>query len=44
MHVFVARAEVVLDEYAPPQDFPAVDHAVFSPLKHSLLLSGASTA
>lgn len=43
-HVFAQRAEVVLDEYAPPQVFHTVDHAVFSPLRHSLLLSGASTA
>jgi hypothetical protein len=43
-HVFVHRAEVVLDEYAPPQVFHTVDHTVFSPLKHSLLLTGASTA
>jgi hypothetical protein len=43
-HVFEPRAEVVLDEYAPPEMFHSVDHAVFSPLKHSLLLSGASAA
>jgi hypothetical protein len=43
-HVFGPRAEVVLDEYAPPDAFHAVDHAVFSPLRHSLLLTGASTA
>lgn len=43
-HVFERRAEIVLDEYAPPQAFHAVDHAVFSPVKRSLLLSGTSTA
>jgi hypothetical protein len=43
-HVFERRAEIVLDEYAPPQAFHAVDHAVFSPVKSSLLLSGTSTA
>jgi hypothetical protein len=43
-HVFAPRAEVVLDEYAPPGAFHSVDHAVFSPLRHSLLLSGTSTA
>ncbi len=43
-HVFAQRAEVVLDEYAPPQAFHAVDHTVFSPVRQSLLLSGASTA
>ncbi len=43
-HVFEPRAEVVLDAYAPPESFHAVDHAVFSPLKHSLLLSANSSA
>jgi hypothetical protein len=43
LHVFVHRAEIVLDEYAPPSLFRAVDHAVFSPVTHSLRLlrSGA---
>jgi hypothetical protein len=35
-HLFDADAELVLDEYAPPGVFHAVDHAVFSPLKRSL--------
>ncbi len=37
-HVYVPGAEYVLDEYAPPAMFHAVDHAVFSPIKHSLRL------
>ncbi len=38
-HLFLAGAEVVLEEYAPTGSFHAVDHAVFSPLKRSLRLS-----
>lgn len=41
LHVFAPAAELVLDEYAPPGIFHAVDHAVFSPLKRSLRLSAA---
>jgi hypothetical protein len=41
VHVFAPGAELVLDEYAPPGIFHAVDHAVFSPLKRSLRLSAA---
>jgi hypothetical protein len=41
VHVFAPDAELVLDEYAPPGAFHAVDHAVFSPVKHSLRLSSA---
>ena len=37
-HLFVRGAEIVLDEYAPPAVFHAVDHEVFSPLNHSLAL------
>jgi len=37
-HVFVPGAELVLDEYAPPGIFHAVDHTVFSPVKRSLRL------
>jgi hypothetical protein len=37
-HVFVRGAEIVLDEYAPVAMFHAVDHSVFSPLNHSLVL------
>jgi hypothetical protein len=42
-HVFLPRAEIVLEEYAPASMFHAVDHAVFSPVNHSLVLlrSGA---
>jgi|SRR5947209_7495435 len=37
-HVFLPGAELVLDEYAPPAMFHAVDHSVFSPVKRSLRL------
>ncbi|MDQ6604951.1 MAG: hypothetical protein M3Z06_00215 [Actinomycetota bacterium] len=43
-HVYVPGAEYVLDEYAPPAMFHAVDHAVFSPIKRSLRLRPAATA
>jgi hypothetical protein len=43
-HVFERRAEVVLDEYAPPASFHSVDHVVFSPVKRSLQLSKATAA
>ena len=43
LHVFAFGAEIVLDAYAPPDSFHAVDHAVFSPLQHSLRLSLAAT-
>jgi hypothetical protein len=38
-HVFVAGAELVLDEYAPLAVFHSVDRAVFLPLKRSLRLA-----
>ncbi len=38
-HVFARRAEIVLDEYAPPDVFGAVADRVFSPLSHSLQVS-----
>jgi hypothetical protein len=38
LHIFVPNAEIVLDEYAPPAEFHAVDHSVFSPLNHSINL------
>jgi hypothetical protein len=38
-HVFALGEEVVLDEYAPPAIFHAVDHAVFSPVRRSLRLA-----
>jgi hypothetical protein len=37
-HMFVRGAEIVLEEYAPPSLFHAVDHTVFSPLNRSLAL------
>jgi hypothetical protein len=40
-HICVAGAGLVLDEYAPPNLFHAVDHSVFSPVKRSLKLLGA---
>jgi hypothetical protein len=43
-HVYVPGAEYVLDEYAPPAMFHAVDHAVFSPIKRSLRLVPVATA
>jgi hypothetical protein len=43
-HVYVPGAEIVLDEFAPPAMFHAVDHAVFSPIKHSLRLLSAAKA
>jgi hypothetical protein len=42
IHVFVHGAEVVLDEYAPPTQFAAVNRAVFGPVRRSLALTGAS--
>jgi hypothetical protein len=36
LHLFAGRFELVLEEYAPVANFHAVDHAVFSPLSHSL--------
>jgi len=41
LHLFAYGAELVLDAYAPPDAFHAVDHSVFSPLKRSLRLSAA---
>lgn len=39
LHVFRRAAELVIDEYAPPAVFGAVDRQVFSPLARSLQLS-----
>lgn len=44
MHVYVPGHELVLEEYAPPTLFHAVDHAVFSPVKRSLRLLEAKRA
>jgi hypothetical protein len=38
LHMYVPGGEIVLDEYAPPAMFHAVDRAVFSPLNHSINL------
>ena len=41
-HVFERRAEIVLDEYAPPNRFHSIDHTVFSPVRRSLSVSPAA--
>ncbi len=41
-HLFAYGAEIVLDEYAPPNLFGAVDRQVFIPLRGSLVLSPAA--
>jgi hypothetical protein len=43
-HVYLPGAELVLDEYAPPAAFAAVDRSVFAPMRRSLALirSGAA--
>lgn len=38
-HVFGSGEELVLEEYAPPQYFSAVDRAVFASVLHSLTLT-----
>jgi hypothetical protein len=38
-HVFGRSEELVLEEYAPPQYFSAVDRAVFVSVLHSLTLA-----
>jgi hypothetical protein len=40
-HVFADAAEIVVDQYAAPRDFPAVDAAVFQPLIRSLRIGPA---
>jgi hypothetical protein len=44
LHMFVPGAEIVLDEYAPPSEFHAIDHLVFSPLNHSINLRRSERA
>lgn len=44
MHLYVPGGELVLEEYAPPALFHAVDHLVFSPVRRSLRLTGAGAA
>jgi hypothetical protein len=41
-HVFAHGAEVVLDAYAPPSAFPAVNQSAFGPLVASLRLAKPS--
>jgi hypothetical protein len=44
-HVYVNGGELVLDAYAPPDEFSSVDHYVFSPVRKSLtLLDGGRSA
>ncbi|MBV9467602.1 MAG: hypothetical protein JO169_15935 [Solirubrobacterales bacterium] len=43
-HLFVPGAELVLEQYAPPARFPALQAAVFAPVLRSLTLLGASAA
>ena len=38
-HVFFATAEIVLDAFAPPEDFARVDRTVFAPVLDSLALA-----
>lgn len=38
IHMFGSDAEVVVDEYAPPDIFASIDRVVFSPLRRSLTL------
>ena len=38
-HLFEPRAEVVLDEYAPPGLFDGVNRSVFAPIRRSLLVT-----
>jgi hypothetical protein len=40
-HLYTGHQEIVLEEYAPPAVFHAVDHAVFSPIRHSLRVTAA---
>jgi hypothetical protein len=44
IHMFGPGYEYVVDEYAPPDIFAAVDHVVFSPLRRSLALLSVSGA
>lgn len=44
VHVYARHAELVLDQYAPPAQFRAVDRAVFSPQRRSLTLLRSANA
>ncbi len=41
IHLFLPAGQVVLEQYAPPSLFHAVDRLVFSPVKRSVRLLGA---
>jgi hypothetical protein len=41
-HVYLRGEELVLDQYAPPGLFAAVDRRVFLPVRQSLVLAGAA--
>jgi hypothetical protein len=43
-HVYLPGAELVLDEYAPPATFAAVDRSVFGPVRRSLALIRSGSA
>lgn len=40
-HVFARRSEIVLEEYAPPDVFRAVEPSVFSAVRRSLVISAS---
>jgi hypothetical protein len=44
IHIFAPGSELVIEEYAPPDMFHAIDQAVFSKLDRSLSLIGAHRA
>lgn len=44
IHVYSPGAEVVLEEYAPPDLFHSVDHTVFSPVRRSLRIASGQPA
>jgi hypothetical protein len=43
-HLYVPGAELVLDEYAPPDRFATVERSVFVPVRRSLALLGGGGA
>jgi hypothetical protein len=43
-HVYIDGAELVLDEYAPPAQFPSVARSVFGPVRRSLTLVPVSVS
>jgi hypothetical protein len=43
-HLYVPGAELVLDEYAPPDQFASVERSVFAPVRRSLALLGGGGA